>query len=452
MDETSGTTVHDSGPQNANGVFYSALVDVHSPLSTPPPYIINDGDKNWTVDEWSNKTIKTVAGAGVDETNVVASNTVNTLTLQNPWVTTPILDGNTNMTWYGIEDAIENAQWLTSTAPVSISSAFVNTTTTTTIGSGGTLSVTITSTPGSSNNLSIYQLGSASGLAITTGETFPLLITKRSNIIWGINEWGSVTANLVIDYNGVSGITDASSIKLLRRVRTAIPIVWTEVSPSSRDDIAQTFTLTGQTTFYEYALGSNENNPLPVELNSFSASVIGSIVKLNWQTATEVNNYGFEIERSVISNEVRNLSWEKIGFINGSGNSNSPKNYSFADDNITAGTYSYRLKQIDNDGQFEYSKTIEVDFGAPQKFELSQNYPNPFNPSTTIRFNLPDAGIVKLTIFNILGQEIRTLVNGFKEAGVNTINFDASNLNSGMYIYKIEAGSFVQTRKMTLVK
>ena len=113
------------------------------------------------------------------------------------------------------------------------------------------------------------------------------------------------------------------------------------------------------------------------------------------------------------------------------------KDYSYEDKKLTAGKYSYRLKQIDNDGQFEYSKAIEVDLGAPKKFELSQNYPNPFNPTTTIRFNLPEAGNVKLTLFNILGQEIKTLVNEFKESGVHTINFDASELNSGMYIYKI---------------
>ena len=144
--------------------------------------------------------------------------------------------------------------------------------------------------------------------------------------------------------------------------------------------------------------------------------------------------------------------WEKIGFVNGNGNSNSPKDYSFEDKTVTAGKHSYRLKQIDNDGQFEYSKTIEVDFGAPKKFELSQNYPNPFNPTTTIRFNLPETGNAKLTLYNVLGQEIRTLINEYKESGVYTINLDASELNSGMYIYKLESGSFVQTRKMTLVK
>jgi len=195
------------------------------------------------------------------------------------------------------------------------------------------------------------------------------------------------------------------------------------------------------------------NTPLPVELSSFSASIIGSSVKLNWETATEVNNYGFDVERKILK-QVQNdeANWEKIGFVNGNGNSNSQKNYSYEDKNVLSGKYSYRLKQIDNDGQFEYSKTIEVDLGAPKKFELSQNYPNPFNPSTTIRYSLPEAGNVMLTLFNILGQELKTLVNEFKESGVHTINFDASELNSGLYIYKIEANGFTQTRKMTLIK
>jgi hypothetical protein len=212
-------------------------------------------------------------------------------------------------------------------------------------------------------------------------------------------------------------------------------------------------TITGVTSFSDWSLG--DQSALPVELSSFSASTIGSNVKLSWQTETEVNNYGFEVERASLSASPLRV-WEKIGFVNGNGNSNSPKSYSFEDKIMTAGEYSYRLKQIDNDGQFEYSKTIEVDLGAPKKFELSQNYPNPFNPTTTIKFSLPEAGNVKLTLFNILGQEVKTLVNESKESGVHTINFSAtdgaSELNSGIYIYKLESGSFTQTRKMTLVK
>ena len=191
--------------------------------------------------------------------------------------------------------------------------------------------------------------------------------------------------------------------------------------------------------------------PLPVELTSFSASVIGNAVKLSWQTATEVNNFGFEVERASLSASPLRV-WEKIGFVNGNGNSNSPKSYSYEDKNVTAGKYSYRLKQIDNDGQFEYSKTIEVDFGTPGKFELAQNFPNPFNPETAIRFTLPAASSVKLTVFNLLGQEVKLLVNEYKEAGTHIINFNASDFNSGVYIYRLETNGVTQTRKMTLIK
>ena len=186
---------------------------------------------------------------------------------------------------------------------------------------------------------------------------------------------------------------------------------------------------------------------LPVELSLFSASIYKNSVKLNWRTETEINNYGFNVERRSETSK-----WERISFVNGNGNSNSPREYSYIDQTADAGKYFYRLKQIDNDGAFTYSKFIEVDFNSKMDFSLTQNYPNPFNPTTTIRFYLPAAGNVKLTLFNILGQEIKTLVNELKESGVHTFNFDASDLNSGTYIYKIEAGSFIQTRKMTLVK
>jgi aminopeptidase N len=187
--------------------------------------------------------------------------------------------------------------------------------------------------------------------------------------------------------------------------------------------------------------------PLPVELTSFSADVKSSSVILNWITASELNNYGFEIERSSAL-----PLWEKIGFVNGNGTTTTPNSYLFEDKIITPGNYAYRLKQIDNDGTFEYSNTVEINFGGPDKFNLSQNYPNPFNPSTTIKFDLATAGNVKLTLYNILGQELKTLVNEYKASGSYTINFDASELNSGIYIYKIESGSFTQTKKMTLIK
>jgi len=195
-----------------------------------------------------------------------------------------------------------------------------------------------------------------------------------------------------------------------------------------------------------------EESLLPVELSSFSASIIGSTVNLNWKTETEVNNYGFDIERKEGTRLSEVGTFEKIGFIQGNGNSNSPKYYSFEDNNLTAGKFSYRLKQIDTDGQFEYSKVIEVDLGAPMKYELSQNYPNPFNPITTIHFSLPESGNVKLILYNTLGQEVRSIVNEYKDSGTHIINFNASGLSSGAFIYKLTAGTFSMTRKMIVIK
>jgi hypothetical protein len=186
--------------------------------------------------------------------------------------------------------------------------------------------------------------------------------------------------------------------------------------------------------------------PLPVELVSFSAAYKNSGIVLNWKTATEINNYGFEIERKV------SKTWEKISFINGEGNSNSPKEYSYVDINPIGGSkFQYRLKQIDNDGQFEYSDIVEVEF-VPNKFELYQNYPNPFNPSTKIRYQLPTESKVVIKIYNILGSEVMELVNEQKAAGIYEVQFNAESLASGTYIYKISADNFVQTKKMILLK
>jgi hypothetical protein len=119
---------------------------------------------------------------------------------------------------------------------------------------------------------------------------------------------------------------------------------------------------------------------------------------------------------------------------------------------VTTGKYYYRLKQIDNDGQFEFSKTVEVDLNGIKKIELSQNYPNPFNPSTKISYTLPNSEIVKIKVFDLLGEEIITLVNEEKEAGNYEITFNASSLPSGVYLYRLQFGSFVQTRKAILLK
>jgi hypothetical protein len=196
-----------------------------------------------------------------------------------------------------------------------------------------------------------------------------------------------------------------------------------------------------------YATDFLPSGTIPVELTSFTAVSQNSGVLLNWSTATEVNNSGFEIERSQ-----ENKDWSKVAFIRGNGTTSSEKKYSFYDGNLSEGKYLYKLKQIDFDGSFEYSKIVDIEVGTPAKFELSQNYPNPFNPSTTISFSLPKAAYVSLKVFNALGQEVATVVNGIKEVGNHRIDFNAVNLNSGIYFYKLEAGDITQVKKMTLIK
>ncbi|MFN3695785.1 MAG: hypothetical protein ACK4UV_12310, partial [Ignavibacterium sp.] len=157
---------------------------------------------------------------------------------------------------------------------------------------------------------------------------------------------------------------------------------------------------------------------IPVEMTTFYASVNGNDVNLFWTTATETNNKGFEIHRSVNLSE-KNLSWEIVGFVNGNGTTAEPKSYVFSDKNLNSGIYNYRLKQIDYDGSYKYSNEIEVIIGIPDKFVLEQNYPNPFNPTTKISFAIPKGvnNLVTLKIFDILGNEVATLINEEKEAG-----------------------------------
>jgi len=219
------------------------------------------------------------------------------------------------------------------------------------------------------------------------------------------------------------------------------------------------------TALSQTEIGQLMNNPLPVELTLFTAHIQGSDVRLDWRTETEVNNYGFEMERTSPlpppfqgGGGEAGGGWEKIGFVEGHGNSNSPKTYSFTDSNPTGGSkFSYRLKQIDNDGTYEYSEIVEVEF-APTDFVLYQNYPNPFNPTTKIRYQLPllggdkRGGLITIKLYDVLGNEVATLVNEEQTAGNYEIDFDGSSLASGMYVYRMQAGEFSNTKKMLILK
>lgn len=188
--------------------------------------------------------------------------------------------------------------------------------------------------------------------------------------------------------------------------------------------------------------------PLPVELSSFTATVNIRDVVLNWSTTSELNNYGYQIERATVNNE-----FTEIGFVNGMGTVYSQSNYSFEDKNLLSGRYIYRLKQIDFNGNFEFfDLSDEVVIGVPNKFSLHQNFPNPFNPVTKIRYDIPVSGNVNLKIYDNTGREINTLVNEYKDAGYYTVEFSGSSLASGVYYYKIETGNNIATKKMVLLK
>jgi hypothetical protein len=220
---------------------------------------------------------------------------------------------------------------------------------------------------------------------------------------------------------------------------TTAMVNWDEINSAMQTPSFQTLTNNYQGSF---------DGLLPVELTSFTSKLINDKVQLNWQTKTEVSNYGFNVERRINEGE-----WNTLGFVEGHGNSNSPKEYSFSDKDLFAGgsNFQYRLKQIDTDGQFEYSDVVEVEI-VPTQFELSQNYPNPFNPTTTIRFSLPQASQIKLTLYNMIGEQVAVLAEGTYETGNHKVTFDAGSLSSGTYIYRLESSDFVQVKKLVLLK
>jgi hypothetical protein len=230
--------------------------------------------------------------------------------------------------------------------------------------------------------------------------------------------------------------------------------IFSQVTSKAFDDSVKIFAPGGYDGTYQAnfdVVACGELLVIPVELTSFTASVNENDVTLNWVTATEVNNQGFEIERN------SGNGFENIGYVAGFGTSSETHSYSFVDASLNEGTYSYRLKQVDLDGTFEYSDVVEVDVAVPDVFALEQNYPNPFNPSTRIDFSLAVDSKVSLKVFNVLGQEVANLISSDLVAGSHNVDFSAASLNSGVYFYRIEATgidgiNFTSVKKMILTK
>lgn len=199
----------------------------------------------------------------------------------------------------------------------------------------------------------------------------------------------------------------------------------------------------------DFIVQGEPNPPLPVELISFEANSLGNKIQLKWSTDVEINNFGFEIERSL---KKISSKWDRIGFVKGANNSNNVQEYSFVDESPIGGTkFFYRLKQINTDGTYKVSNSVEAEL-TPNNFTVYQNYPNPFNPTTVIRFTLNDSKDVNVTIYDQLGQQVAELLNEKVEAGNHEVEFNADGFSSGLYFYRITAGNQSEVKKMMLLK
>ncbi len=300
----------------------------------------------------------------------------------------------------------------------------------------GTLNATVSDNPGTAGELPITVSG------------------VNSQKYWSIQNSGltGLTYSITLDLSDVTGITDFRSLRILKRENA--DSVWKDVELEPFNATVtydEPFvTVSGLKSFSEFGLGEF-SGVLPVELSSFTASVSNNRVSLNWATTTETNNYGFEIQKSVVSSQ--NSGWEKVGFVAGKGTTTEKQTYSFTVSSLpsSVSNLQFRLKQIDTDGRFEYSKILTVSTKA-DKLELSQNFPNPFNPTTKIEFTVPSSGNVKIAIYDMLGREIQSVLNKEMESGSYSVVLDGRNLASGIYFYKLAFNGQVVTKKLTLLK
>ncbi|MHC1737926.1 MAG: T9SS type A sorting domain-containing protein [Ignavibacteriaceae bacterium] len=327
-------------------------------------------------------------------------------------------------------------------------------------GTSGTIQTTRTLNNITSQNIGGlgFVITSAANLGstlITRGHTAQTAgesegISRYYNVTPSTNTGLNATATYYYNEAELNGIEE-TDLKLFKSTDDGTS--WTNMGGTVSAE-NNTVSLSGIDGFSRWTLGNN-SSPLPVELNTFSAKSTKNLVSLNWETKTEVDNYGFEVERSLKSEIGSQMTeWTKIGFVPGSGNSNAPKSYSFKDNTPRIGKVLYRLKQIDNDGTFSYSDVIEVEVALPTEFKLEQNYPNPFNPTTKIQYQLPVNSHVKLELYSITGEKISTLVNDELEAGYYTLILNASELklSSGVYFYRLITNEYTSIKKMLLLK
>lgn len=281
------------------------------------------------------------------------------------------------------------------------------------------------------------------------GNRFKRDITDNLSLSWTLTVETNVSGTYTLSWNSGAAQADPYLVSLTLNNLS---------SQETVDMLAETEYTTPINGSVQFSIiGVTNSSTVPVELVTFAGANSGNKTILSWQTKSETNNSGWEVERKEMttggtSTGSESKTWQKIGFVAGKGTTSEPNSYSFSSPAITR-TSLFRLKQIDLDGKYAYSKSIEVEGVKISEFKLYQNYPNPFNPTTVISFNLPKAEKVELKVFDMLGREVKTLINNeAKSEGLHQITFDASNLSNGIYFYQITAGSFKQNKKMLLVK
>lgn len=356
----------------------------------------------------------------------------------------------------GHHGVFHGATWSNqSTAPLGQTARDVRTANTpATVGQAGAqMQVTLTSAAGDDNNLGIYTVGSHTDAPVSSG-AFPPWITRRSPLIWGVHKRGTIAANLVFSFASLTNLT-LDNPRLLKRSDRNQP--WQDVTGLyTLDPAAKTFTRTNVSTFSEFTIGEGPSN-LPVELIAFEVLRTAETILLRWQTASETNNTGFYVEQQFVASdaspEAAYSDWRDLAFVEGSGTSTKAQAYQYRLTDLDPGTYRFRLKQIDFDGTMSYSEEVEIHLEVPRLLTLEPAYPNPFNPVTTLGFTVPTDGNATLRVYDLLGRHVATLFDGLAKAGHRyTQTFDAANLASGTYVYRLTFGTQHRVGRMILLQ
>ena len=341
--------------------------------------------------------------------------------------------------------------WILSTVPIGTGSSNSTSSFTSGTASLGTISMTTTDAFDNSVDLTATQIDDAPNQPPTGSST---ILSDRYWVVDAFGTPGTFSVNLqftVPTSFTANGTASPSTYKLYHRADNGDG-TWSVAVTGAASVGSTSVTFNGITSFSQFMIGTDD--PLPVEMVSLNAAASNFDVDVRWTTVTEVNNEGFEVQRLAINQPPTAKSWQSVGFVLGQGTTTSRHSYVFEDKSVAAGAYEYRIKQIDRDGTSSFSSPVDVEVGVgPRVFSLSQNYPNPFNPSTTIEFTVPSDGHATLKVYDIVGKEIATLVDGNLPAGlVQRATFDGSKVASGVYFARLQFGQKQLMKKMLLLK